>query len=157
MDKFFELIVSAVALITSMIFLVSALILYQVSPRPFLESASVFPVIFAGVVGIISGSLLIKLFTKEREEVFTQLRGLKEYFVEEKDKYFKLFVIVTVTFIYIVLLMPKLGFMISTFIFLVATLTFFGRVKWWKAVIGSALLSSGIYYFFLNVLGIYLP
>lgn len=158
MSIIFELITALTCLTVGIIFAISSLLLNQTSDFAFLEGPAIFPFLFAVVVTILSVMLLAKLFSgARRKELFRALKNIKPAMVESKHNIFKLVVITVATFIYIVILMPWLHFAPATFIYLVVCTIYFGKLKPWMAVLVSAAFSAGVYYFFMNVLSIYLP
>jgi len=64
--------------------------------------------------------------------------------------YKKFFILVGILFLYVVLLEP-LGYVISTFLFLMGGFQTMEKGGYWKSAIIAAAFAGGVYYFYVNV------
>jgi putative tricarboxylic transport membrane protein len=74
----------------------------------------------------------------------------------EGVQYIKFVIIFVSALLYIVLLEP-LGYVITTFLFLLVAFQTMERGKWIKSIVIALLFSAGVYYFFAEFLGGSLP
>ncbi len=60
------------------------------------------------------------------------------------------------TLLYVVLI-PLAGFLLASALYLLAGVLWWARVKWWQAVAYAGVVSAGVWWLFVNVLGVPLP
>ncbi|MCI2255713.1 tripartite tricarboxylate transporter TctB family protein [Domibacillus sp. PGB-M46] len=111
--------------------------------------SNVGPDIFPIGLGILLILLSIKLFieaVKSKQEA----RG------GEKPDYKRFFIIFAAAILYIVLLEP-LGYVITTFLFLLIGFQVLERGGWLKSIVIAAAFSFGVYYIFVGLLQGSLP
>lgn len=157
MTIIFELITAVLTLVVGIVFIVSSLLLHRGSDFPLLEGPAIFPLLFAFIVSAIAVRLLAGILIRRSEELKRAMKNIKPSLLEHRHEVLKLAIIVGATFLYIIVLMPLLRFPISTFTYLTFCTIYFGKFKPWLAVVVSALFSIAVYFFFMKVLGIYLP
>lgn len=107
--------------------------------------------VFPTIIGSICVILSIKLF-------FETFKYPKSESTNEKNSYdYKRFgIIVVATILYCLLLLP-LGYVISTFFFLIVGFQTMNKGKWWISVIIALVISVGVYYIYVNILQGTLP
>lgn len=111
--------------------------------------SSVGPDIFPKVLGFILILLSCRLFY----ETFRYPRESKK----GEAVNFKKFASILVSAILYALFIEKLGYVITTFAFLVIGFQVMEKGGWWKSILISALFSYGVYYLFVEVLDGSLP
>lgn len=153
-----ELIVSAVTFLLFLFFLVTSLGM-ESSGNPWV-SAGVFPSILSLIILICSILWLIDSFVaymRHRKDVGQQeshnsLGGLFHLSKESK----RLLIIIILTLLYILVLMPLVGFVIATFLFLfISIMLFYG--KWRSALIVAVSMSLVLYVLFQFILHLPMP
>ncbi|KMY43188.1 transporter [Bacillus sp. FJAT-27916] len=108
-----------------------------------------FPMGLGIALFILGGILLIETI-KNKEPKETQKKN--------KDLYnYKQFIIIFLVALGYVLLLEKLGYIISTFLFLLISFSTFEKKKWLSSIIVSGAFTLFVYYVFVNVLGGSLP
>lgn len=111
--------------------------------------SNVGPDIFPKILGTILVLLSFRLFY----ETF-------KYANKEKTKNildYKKFLIILVSAIFYALLLETLGYVITTFLFLVIGFQVMEKGGWWKTLLISGVFSYGVYYLFVEVLEGTLP
>ena len=99
------------------------------------------------------GSILILLSARLLYETFRYEAVIKN---EESIKYKKFFIIFISAVLYAALLEP-LGYVITTFLFLVIAFQTMERGKWLQTLVIASAFSFGVYYLFAEFLGGSLP
>ncbi len=154
----FELIASSVTSLLFLFFLITSLKL-QETGNPWV-SPGVFPAILssivltASIVWCADTAVQYRRWRKaEGEEEYTKAKGGLLHLSEEGKR---LGVIVILTVLYIMVLMPFLGFVFATLIFLfVSIMLFYG--KWRTALIVSISMSAAMFLLFRFVLHLPMP
>jgi putative tricarboxylic transport membrane protein len=111
--------------------------------------SNVGPDMFPKVLGILLVLLSLRLFY----ETF-RYRAIKRG--KEKTDYIKFIIIFGAALLYVALLEP-LGYVITTFLFLIVGFQIMEKGGWLKTVIISGAFSLGVYYLFVEVLQGSLP
>ncbi|MCM3790628.1 tripartite tricarboxylate transporter TctB family protein [Domibacillus indicus] len=111
--------------------------------------SNVGPDIFPIGLGILLILLSIKLFTEA-------VKNKQEARGGEKPDYKRFFIIFAAAILYIVLLEP-LGYVITTFLFLLIGFQVLERGGWLKSIVIAAAFSFGVYYIFVGLLQGSLP
>ncbi|WNS80558.1 tripartite tricarboxylate transporter TctB family protein [Domibacillus sp. DTU_2020_1001157_1_SI_ALB_TIR_016] len=111
--------------------------------------SNVGPDIFPIGLGILLILLSIKLFTEA-------VKNKQESRGGEKPDYKRFFIIFAAAILYIVLLEP-LGYVITTFLFLLIGFQVLERGGWLKSIVIAAAFSFGVYYIFVGLLQGSLP
>ncbi|MEK0291688.1 tripartite tricarboxylate transporter TctB family protein [Caldifermentibacillus hisashii] len=76
----------------------------------------------------------------------------------QKEKFeYKRFVLIFISAIIYIFLLEKIGYIISTFIFLIITFQIMERGKWLYSMLISAAFSFGVYFLYVELLGGVLP
>ncbi len=143
--------------VASIVFLVLG-ILIIIESQKISESAygsQIGPSTFPFVLGIVLIGLSILLF-------FETIRHQAMYkIVQEqeggKSSNFKRFLIIFISAVAYAFLLEKLGYLITTFAFLLISFQTLERGKWVSSIIVAAAFSAIIYFGFVNVLGGSLP
>ncbi|MGK7376597.1 tripartite tricarboxylate transporter TctB family protein [Planococcus sp. 1R117A] len=99
------------------------------------------------------GTILILLSLRLLYETFRYQTGTKN---GETVQYKKFIIIFVSALLYAILLEP-LGYVITTFAFLLIAFQTMERGKWVKSILIASLFSFGVYYFFAEFLGGSLP
>jgi putative tricarboxylic transport membrane protein len=105
--------------------------------------------IFPFGLGLLFTLLSIRLFY----ETFRMKDGNKD---KVKLQYNKFLIILSATILYALLLEP-LGYMISTFLFLIIGFQTMEKGKVWSSVLLSALISAGVYFLYVEIMNGSLP
>lgn len=127
-------------------------VLFVIESQKISESAygsNVGPSIFPTCLGV----LLILLSIRLIYETF-------KYKVEQSEKVsmqYKKFLIIFVAAILYAFLLEKIGYVITTFAFLLVSFQTMERGKWISSIVIALVFSVGIYYLFSEVLGGALP
>lgn len=108
---------------------------------------SIFPLGLGIILVVLSLLLLYETFKKKQKQTGNEKQSLD----------YKRFFIITVSAVVYGLLLETLGYVISTFLFLVVGFQALEKGGWVKTVIISSALSGGIYYLFAEVLQGTLP
>ena len=117
--------------------------------------SSIGPSTFPLGLGIILIVLSILLFIETIKHRATyKIAGEKE---DIKSPNYKSFLIIFIAALGYVLLLDKLGYLITTFVFLLIGFQTLEKGKWVTSVVVAAAFSGVIYYGFVNVLGGSLP
>lgn len=127
-------------------------LLFVIESRSISQSAygsSVGPDIFPTVLGIILILLSIRLLFETMK--YERTEGTKE-----PVQYVKFLIIFISAVVYAAVLEP-LGYVISTFIFLLIAFQTMERGKWISSLLIAGVFSFGVYYFFAEFLGGSLP
>lgn len=127
-------------------------LLFVIESRAISQSAygsSVGPNIFPTVLGIILILLSICLLFETMK--YERVEGKKE-----PVQYVKFLIVFVSAAVYAAVLEP-LGYVISTFIFLLITFQTMERGKWISSLLIASAFSFGVYYFFAEFLGGSLP
>ena len=127
-------------------------LLFVIESRSISQSAygsSVGPNIFPMVLGITLILLSIRLLFETMK--YEHVEGTKEPY-----QYMKFLIIFISAVVYAAVLEP-VGYVISTFIFLLITFQTMERGKWLSTILIAGAFSFGIYYFFAEFLGGSLP
>lgn len=111
--------------------------------------SNVGPDIFPIGLGILLILLSIKLFIETAKNKQESRGG-------EKPDYKRFFIIFAAAILYIVLLEP-LGYVITTFLFLLIGFQVLERGGWLKSIVIAAAFSFGVYYIFVGLLQGSLP
>jgi len=153
-----ELIVSAITSLLFLFFLVASLGM-EGSGNP-LVGPGVFPTILSTIVLICSVLWLIDsllAYLRYRKNVGSQEAHVSQgglFHLSKEGR--RLVIIIILTILYILVLMPLVGFVISTFLFLfVSVMLFYG--KWPAALIVSVSMSLALYVLFQFVLHLPMP
>lgn len=99
------------------------------------------------------GSVLILLSLRLLYETFQYQSANKN---KESVQYVKFIIILVSAILYAALLEP-LGYVITTFVFLLIAFQTMERGKWVKSILIAGIFSFGVYYFFAEFLGGSLP
>ena len=112
-----------------------------------------FPLILGGGMTILGGMLLVQEYHRIKKT-----QGGEKKVSLSLTMYGKSILIVTVFCIFYVALFERIGYVLSTFLFLGAVLLLFnGREKWKISVLIALCFSVGVYVLFGSVLSIQLP
>lgn len=144
MNAVFDRYASLVFLIIGMTFIIES---RKISASAY--GSSVGPDIFPMGLGIILILLSIRLFFETRRYSTVKAKG------QSLD--YKRFLIILVSAILYGLLLEPLGYVITTFVFLVIGFQTMEKGGWWKTLVISGGFSYGIYYLFVEVLEGSLP
>jgi putative tricarboxylic transport membrane protein len=134
-----------------LLFTVGAAFLLQ--SRSISESAygsNVGPSLFPSMLGIALMLLCVRLFC----ETFRYPPEGKQ---EASKLDYKRFLTVLGSALLYALLLQKLGYLITTFLFLAVCFQVMEKGKWWKSIAISAAFTFGVYYLFVEVLQGSLP
>jgi putative tricarboxylic transport membrane protein len=136
---------------TSLLFLIVGLA-FVVESRKISESAygsNVGPDVFPLGLGIILILLSLRLFYETfRYPSQTGKRSNLDY---------KKFLIIFLSAVLYGLFLDKVGYVITTFLFLVIGFQVMEKGRWWKTILIAAFFSYGVYYLFVEVLNGNLP
>lgn len=127
-------------------------LLFVIESRSISQSAygsSVGPNIFPTALGIILILLSIRL-------LFETTKYEHGERIKEPVQYVKFLIIIISAIIYAAILEP-LGYVISTFLFLLIAFQTMERGKWISTIVIAGAFSFGVYYFFAEFLGGSLP
>ena len=146
MVKSFDKISGIVFLVISLLFVSGSL---QISGSAYGSAVGpkTYPLILGIVLGLLSLRLLYESFKKNAE-------------TEQKEKsqmYYKNFGIIVVSAILYVFLLEFIGFVISTFLFLLIAFQVMEKGKMISSIIIAAVFSMGVYLMYVNLLGGTLP
>ncbi len=146
MVKSFDKISGIVFLVISLLFISGSL---QISGSAYGSAVGpkTYPLILGIVLGLLSLRLLYESFKKNTE-------------TENKEKsqmYYKNFGIILVSAILYVFLLEIIGFVISTFLFLLIAFQVMEKGKIVSSIIIAAVFSIGVYLMYVNLLGGTLP
>ncbi|MFC7685564.1 tripartite tricarboxylate transporter TctB family protein [Ureibacillus sp. GCM10028918] len=146
MIKSFDKISGIAFLIISLLFISGSL---QISGSAYGSAVGpkTYPLILGIVLGLLSLRLLYESFKKNAE-------------TQHKDKsqmYYKNFGIILISAILYVCLLEVLGFVISTFLFLLVSFQVMEKGKIISSIIIAAVFSMGLYLMYVNLLGGALP
>ncbi|QCR31658.1 tripartite tricarboxylate transporter TctB family protein [Lysinibacillus sp. SGAir0095] len=146
MVKSFDKISGIVFLVISLLFISGSL---QISGSAYGSAVGpkTYPLILGIVLGLLSLRLLYESFKKNAE-------------TEQKEKsqmYYKNFGIIVVSAILYVFLLEIIGFVISTFLFLLIAFQVMEKGKMISSIIIAAVFSMGVYLMYVNLLGGTLP
>lgn len=144
MNKNFDRVAGIAFLIVGIIFLVES---QKISDSAY--GSSVGPKIFPMWLGIILIALSIRLLY-ETFKYKTEKSG-------KEQLQYKKFLIIFVSAILYAFLLEKIGYVVSTFLFLLIAFQTMERGKIVYSVLISAFFSIGVYYFFSELLGGSLP
>lgn len=144
--KSFDKISGIVFLVISLLFISGSL---QISGSAYGSAVGpkTFPLILGILLGLLSLRLLYESFKKNAE-------------TEQKEKsqmYYKNFGIIIVSAILYVCLLELIGFVISTFLFLLVAFQVMEKGKIIASIIIAAVFSIGVYMMYVNFLGGALP
>ena len=152
-----ELAITAISLLASIVFFVQSLRLPQLPADP--GGPSLFPRLMCFVTGIAAIILLVQLFgnREKREEIAQAFAAFQQFGAksEEAELSRRRLYIVILSALYPFFIV-RLGFMISTIVFLFVVLKVF-KVKFLPAAVYSLVLGYGVYYVFAEVLRAYIP
>jgi len=144
MSKTFDRFASIAFLLIGLLFVIES---RSISVSSY--GSSVGPNIFPMALGTILILLSIKL-------LFETTKYKSEDGSKEPLQYMKFIIIFVSAAVYAAVLEP-LGYVISTFIFLLIAFQTMERGKWIQTIIIAAVFSFGVYYFFAEFLGGSLP
>lgn len=141
-----DYILSATVLIIGLFFVIESFTLP--AGEYLLNSPSSFPMLL--------GYCLIGL------AIWQFIKTFREKKANTKEPYSRLeikrgVVFVLLTFVYIFILIPMIGFLISTFLFLFIGLLFYKEVRWYTALLVSTGMVGFIYVVFEQLMNIRLP
>ncbi len=153
----FEFILSFLIFLFALLFMVLSILIGLDSKYDLIVGPAVFPIVISTIVIIFSGFWILKQIIKNKGRMIKELKQIKTNFIKNKNFFINFLIIVLSSFCYILILMPLIGFTISTALFLFITTLYFGKMKLVKSIILSVLFSYSINYFFLHILNIYLP
>lgn len=111
--------------------------------------SQVGPNMFPLGLGIVLILLSFRLFYETTKYSSNQVTA-------EKLNHKRFLTMIGITIIYIILLEP-VGYVISTFLFLVAAFRIMDSKTWWKTVLIAAAFSVGVYYIYVEILQGTLP
>lgn len=144
MNKTFDRYASIVFLLIGVLFIVES---RKISASSY--GSNVGPDIFPIGLGILLVLLSIKLFVETAKMKKEDTKG-------EKPDYKRFLIIFGAAVLYVVLLEP-LGYVITTFLFLVVGFQVLEKGGWLKTIAIAAAFSFGVYYLFVMVLQGSLP
>ncbi|AYC30144.1 tripartite tricarboxylate transporter TctB family protein [Paenisporosarcina cavernae] len=144
MSKTFDRIASIVFLLIGLLFVIESQSISQSA-----YGSSVGPNIFPMALGIILLLLSIKL-------LFETMKYKTSNGEKERLQYKKFLIIFVSAVAYAAALEP-IGYVISTFLFLVIAFQTMERGKWLSTLLIASFFSLGVYYFFAEFLGGSLP
>ncbi len=144
MNKKFDRIAGIAFLLVGILFLVES---QKISESAY--GSSVGPKIFPMWLGIILIALSIRL-------IYETFKYKSEGSKKEQLQY-KKFLIIFVSAVLYAFFLEKIGYVVSTFLFLLIAFQTMERGKIFYSVIISAFFSFGVYYFFSELLGGSLP
>lgn len=143
-NQLFDRCVSSAFLIIGLLFIIGS---FQISTSTY--GSNVGPGIFPLGLGMILTMLSISLWY--------QTFSYKQQSKEKKQKNYKKLILTVVALCFYISLFELLGYVISTFLFLLATFQIMEHSKLIVSVIISALFSLGVYYFYVVILQGSLP
>lgn len=136
------------------ILIIGVLYLWQVMLLPksetLLNSSQSFPLIIGITLVLLSVLLILK-------EVFFNKGGQEEATEPVRINWFSWIFYTVSTGIYIFVLIPFVGFIVSTLIFIIAMILYFREIKWYTAVVTAGTTMLFIYFIFNQLLNINLP
>lgn len=144
MSKTFDRIASIAFLLIGLLFVIESRSISQSA-----YGSSVGPNIFPIALGIILIILSVRLLFETTK--YERVEGSKE-----PIQYIKFLIIFVSAVIYAAVLEP-VGYVISTFIFLLISFQTMERGKWVSTILIAVSFSFGVYYFFAEFLGGSLP
>ena len=144
MSKTFDRIASIAFLLIGLLFVIES---NSLSVNSY--GSSVGPNIFPMALGVILILLSIRL-------LFETTKYKADNGSKEPLQYIKFIIILVSAAVYAAVLEP-LGYVISTFVFLLVAFQTMERGKWIQTIIIAAVFSFGVYYFFAEFLGGSLP
>jgi putative tricarboxylic transport membrane protein len=144
MSKTFDRFASIAFLLIGLLFVIES---RSISVSAY--GSSVGPNIFPMALGALLILLSIRL-------LFETTKYISEDGAKEPLQYMKFIIIFVSAAVYAAVLEP-LGYVISTFIFLIISFQTMERGKWIQTIIIAVLFSFGVYYFFAEFLGGSLP
>ncbi len=144
MTKSFDKISGVIFLLISILFITESL---QISGSAY--GSAVGPKIYPLILGIVLGLLSLRLLY----ETFKQSSNSKEKMTLD----YKKFGIIFISALIYIFLLEIIGYVISTFIFLVIAFQVMERGKIISTLIISALFSFGVYVLYVQLLGGALP
>ncbi|TYP79471.1 tripartite tricarboxylate transporter TctB family protein [Paenibacillus methanolicus] len=107
--------------------------------------ANVFPMFLGGFLSLMSARLIYETFRRQKQER------------RKTNLDYKRFGIIFVSAVLYALLLEPVGFVITTFAFLMIGFQTMERGKLWKSAVIAGLFSYGVYYLYVNVLEGSLP
>ncbi|SFJ29328.1 tripartite tricarboxylate transporter TctB family protein [Thermoflavimicrobium dichotomicum] len=144
MSRSFDRIASILFILVGVFFIVESRKLSSTA-----YGSGVGPDLFPMGLGILLILLSIRL-------IFETFRYPKEK-QEGKTLDIKRFAIILFSALLYALLMETLGYVLTTFLFLVVAFQTMERGKWWLSIILAAAFSVGVYYLYVNILKGTLP
>lgn len=107
--------------------------------------ANIFPMFLGGFLSLMSARLIYETFRKQQQQK------------RKSNLDYKRFGIIFTAAVLYAFFLENIGFVISTFLFLMIGFQTMERDKLWKSVLIAACFSYGVYYLFVNVLDGSLP
>ncbi|MFX3672987.1 MAG: tripartite tricarboxylate transporter TctB family protein [Paenisporosarcina sp.] len=144
MSKTFDRVAGIVFLLIGLLFVIESRSISQ-SAYGSSVGPNIFPMALGGILILLSIRLLFETMKYE------QVEGTKESF-----QYVKFLIIFISAVLYAAILEP-VGYVISTFLFLIITFQTMERGKWFSTILIAGAFSFGVYYFFAEFLGGSLP
>jgi len=115
-------------------------------------NARTVPYMITSLIVIISLIMILFEIIKIREEEANTSKGE----IREQTNYFRVFLAFLAISLWIIVL-PHLGFNISTILLVASIMFIIGNCRWWQIVVLSLILSLPINYLLAIVLRVYLP
>ena len=130
------------------------------APDGFWTGTGVFPLIVTSIIAICSaiwsiGSISSLLKKGVRNDLEALIDPIKNS--ESKKRAVRLIGILSMSLVYILVLMPWLHFTVSTLMFLIATCLLFTKAKWYVSILTSVIVTYSIYAAFRYVLMLPMP
>ena len=130
------------------------------APDGFWTGTGVFPLIVTAIIAICSAiwsvasisSLVKKGIQNDIETLIAPIRNS-----ESRKRALRLVGILSMSLLYILVLMPWLHFTIATLAFLIATCLLFTKAKWYVSILTSVIVTYSIYAAFRYVLMLPMP
>ena len=152
-----ELAIAAISLLVSIVFFVQSLSLPQLPADP--GGPSLFPRLMCFVTGIAAIILLVQLFgnREKKGEIARAFAAFQQFGAKSEGAELarRRLYIIALSALYPFFIV-RLGFLISTIVFLFVVLKVF-KVKFLTAAVYSLVLGYGVYYIFAEVLRGYIP
>lgn len=149
----FDFLTGAIAIVLGIIYGILAYTLKR-SPMGNPMSPSIFPLILAAAMVIFGIILILKSNLEMTKAAF---RNIKSSTTANDILSRKMILMTVIASVVYALIFNKLGYVLSTFLFMMVVLTFTNGKKWVKNAIVAAIFSVVVYYIFFYLLHISLP
>lgn len=153
-----EVVSNIVLIIFSLVCLVFSINLSAQSQYQFIVGPAAFPGIISVVLLLLSLIWCADVLRKYNlNSIIMEFKSLSQSLSKDKDILIKRIIIFLGSMLYVFVLIPLLGFIISSIIYITLATLYFGKMKLIYSILLAIVITFTIYYFFSYALNLPLP